>query len=178
MSNVVYTAPAARNGFAVTALVLSLFALIGAFIPLVNIASIVFALAASIFAIAGIVRARKVHVGFALALAALLISIITVVTAILVNVAAAATVTAVDQGITEMNSDPAFLEYDLEAKSDELYPNGIYGDVDQNGKLDKSETYSTKGSEGWLKQEDLDGNGKVSHYEAEKSWYDLSNTDF
>lgn len=177
MSYATATRPA-TNGLAVVALVLSLIAFLGAWIPILNIASILLGVAGAIFALTGIARWRKNGSGFATALAGLIISVAAIVISILVLVAASAAVTAIDDSITDFENDPSMLEYDLDADPMKLYPNGIYGDVDQSGGLEDAETYATKGSAGWLKDDDLDGNGKVSYYESEKHWYDLSNTDF
>jgi hypothetical protein len=54
-------------------------------------------------------------------------------------------------------------------------PNGLFGDVDQDGKVSVEETCAKKGSGAFLKQADLDGNGVVTYYESEKYGYDFTN---
>ncbi|PUB32258.1 hypothetical protein C8K30_101783 [Promicromonospora sp. AC04] len=166
----------ARNGLAVAGFVLALVGILFAFIPIVNVVAIPLGALGLVFGVIGIVKARSRGVGMGLAVTAVVLSVLSVVVFVVANATLFAAVTAVDSAVTDVASEPAFLEYDLDADPGELYPNDVFGDVDQNGKVSAEETYAKKGSESFVKDEDLDGNGVVTYYETGKYWYDFTNS--
>ncbi|HEU5126965.1 MAG TPA: DUF4190 domain-containing protein [Glycomyces sp.] len=75
--------PRRGNGFAITALVLGIIALVLAFIPVVNLISFVLAIAAIVFGIVGLVASGKRHTGKGMSITGIVLGVITLAVAIL-----------------------------------------------------------------------------------------------
>lgn len=87
------------NGLATASLVLGIVAIVGSFIPVFNVISIILAVLAFVFALVGLRKARKVRVGTKSAVAGLILSGVAVVIAIAVNVATASVVNDVTSSL-------------------------------------------------------------------------------
>lgn len=76
-------APKRGNGFAVTALVLGIIALVLAFIPVINIISFVIAVLAIIFGIVGLVAGKKRHAGKGMSITGIVLGVVALAVAII-----------------------------------------------------------------------------------------------
>ncbi|WP_051325358.1 DUF4190 domain-containing protein [Glycomyces tenuis] len=78
--------PKRGNGFAVTALVLGIIALVLAFIPVVNLISFALGVIAIIFGIVGLVTGRKRHAGRGMSLTGIILGVLALAVAVLMYV--------------------------------------------------------------------------------------------
>ena len=79
-------APKRGNGFAVTALVLGIIAVVLAFIPVVNIVSFVLAALAIIFGIVGLISSGKRHAGKGMSITGIVLGVVALALAIIMYV--------------------------------------------------------------------------------------------
>lgn len=91
-------APKRSNGLAVAALVLGILALLGSWIPVLNVISILMAVIGAALAIAGLVRASKVGSGKGMAITALILNVLAVAFSVLIN---SLVIGAVDEVVEE-----------------------------------------------------------------------------
>lgn len=90
-----------RNGLATAAMVLGIIAMVFAFIPVVNMISIVLAVIGLGLVIPAFIKARKVKVGLGKAIAALVLAVASMITFTAVN---ATVVAAVDEAVSEIST--------------------------------------------------------------------------
>lgn len=95
--------PAPGSGLAVTSLVLGILAVLGCWIPLVNVVTILMGVAALVTGLVAIARVRKgTGGGRGLGVAGVMLGIVAVVVSVVVLVVTVATVSAVDEGLQEV----------------------------------------------------------------------------